>query len=109
MARRDPLQQIDLVLLTLYGFFLFLVFAWICVAGIAFQRPPAETPWLDAMVSKGPIYICITQGFFFLSATQFRAFRQRLMTAEAKGKHAFIGAMILWGAALLYGPLLVVP
>jgi hypothetical protein len=109
MARRDPLQQIDLILLTLYGFFLFLVFAWICIAGIAFQRSPAETPWLAWLVGKAPFYICITQGFFFLAATQFRAFRQRLMAADAKGKDAFIGSLILWVAAFLYGPLLVVP
>ena len=109
MARKDPLQSIDLVLLSLYGFFLFLVFVWICVAGIAFQRPPAESPWLDWVVRKGPVYICLTQGFFFLAASQFRAFRQRLMIAEAKSKHAFIATVVLWAAALLYGPLLVTP
>jgi fucose permease len=106
MARREPLRQADLMLLSGYGFFLFLVVLWLLAAGMAFQQPPGEFPVVDWLVRHGPPYLVMAQGLFFLAAAQFKAFRQRLMASEARAQEALTGALVLFGAALLFRPFL---
>lgn len=107
MARREPLRQADLALLSGYGFFFFLVFLWLIAAGIALQRPPGELPLIDWLVRNGPPLLAFLQGLFFLAASQFTPFRQRLMTRDARSQDALAGTAVLWVAALLFRPLLV--
>lgn len=107
MARREPLRQFDLVLLSGYGFFMFAVFLWLLAAGIAFNQPPGEFPIVDWIVRQAPPLIAFVQGVFFLAASQFKAFRQRIMTIDARSRDAFVGTLVLWSAALLFYPFLV--
>lgn len=107
MVRREPLRQADLALLSLYGFFLFVGFLWLGAAGVALRAEPGEIPLVDWLVRRLPPYLVIGQSAFFLAATQFRAFRQRLMTLEATPSDAFVGAILLWGAAVGFNVFLV--
>jgi hypothetical protein len=107
MARREPLQQADLALLSGYGFYLFIVFVWLCLIGVSLQRTPAEWPFLEFVVRKAPPILVFVQGLFYLLATQFRPFRQRLMSQESHEQDALVAALVLWGASLLFFALLV--
>lgn len=107
MIRRDPLRQGDLVLTRGYGFFLIFFLAWLIVAGMAFQSSPQETDWLQWLVRKAPPILAYIQGGFFFLASQFRPFRQRLMSPEANAKQAMTAAVTLWIGAFLFDILLV--
>lgn len=107
MVRREPLRQVDLALLTLYGFFLFVGFLWLGAAGVALRTEPGEIPAIDWLVRSLPPFLVIAQSVFFLAATQFRAFRQRLMTLDATPRDAVVGAVVLWVAAVSFHVFLV--
>lgn len=107
MARREPLRQADLALLSLYGFFLVVTFLWLGAAGVAFKVEPGELPFVDWAVRRLPPYLALAQSLFFVAAMEFRPFRQRLMALDASARDAFAGAAALWVTVALFHVFLV--
>ena len=107
MARREPLRRADELMLTGYWALMAVVFAWIVAAGIALEHPPDDEPWLDWVTRRGPVWLAVLQSVFFLVAADRRAFRQRLMSTEAKPQDALAAAGILWVSVLIYLVILV--
>jgi hypothetical protein len=91
-----------MLMLSSYGAFLFLLIVWAAFALLGIVFPPDGTSVLAQIIRGAPGLLILLQGLFFLFGSSSRAFRQRLMSPDARQSEALRGGSLLIASALLY-------